>query len=50
MDSPDIGPDEVTPYNTPFGTPVKQGPSPEHLQQPSSLRQADFVKKLSFLQ
>ena len=56
MDSPDVAPDEVTPYNTPFGTPVKQGPSPEYLQQqqqqqkPSPLRQAEIVKRLSFPQ
>lgn len=45
MDSPDMGADEITPYNSPFITPLKQEPSVELIQQ-----QADIVKKLSFVQ
>lgn len=48
MDSPDMGADEITPYNSPFVTPLKQEPSVELIQQHH--RQADIVKKLSFVQ
>ena len=46
LDIPDMDPDEVTPYNTPFGTPMKQEAS-STLHTP--LNQGDIVKKLSFM-
>lgn len=45
LDVSDMDPDEVTPYNTPFGTPLKQEPS-SAVHTP--LNQGDIVKKLSF--
>jgi len=46
LDVPDMDPDEVTPYSTPFGTPMKQEVS-DTLHTP--LNQGDIVKKLSFM-
>ena len=49
MDSPEVGANDTTPYNSPYATPLKQEMSVEHMQSRNTpIHDSDIVKKLKF--